>query len=147
MSRLCQSTTAALLFVSCCTTGVLADDPIQFLYPDEKGLEFHYLDRIDVSYESNFSAPFLFTWCGQGNAKLAQQDRPDGGNATSQITLQFTSDQDLDNDCWFNLRIHDLGDASPLGANSPAFTYLHATRDGGPVSSWPPDDQFASDDA
>lgn len=135
MSRLCQFTTTALLLVFCSISGALADDPLQFLYPDKEGLEFHYLDRIDVSYESNFSAPFLFTWCGQGNAQEAQQDRPDGGNATTQITLQFTSDGNLD--CWFNLRIHDLGDSSPLGFNSPSFTYVYTTRKGGPVSPRP----------
>lgn len=135
MSRLCQSTTTALLLVLCSIRGALADDPLRFLYPDKEGLEYHYLDRIDVSYESNFSAPFLFTWCGQGNPQQAQQDRPDADNATTQITLQFTSDGNLD--CWFNLRIHDLGDSNPLGFNSPAFTYVHTTRQGGPVSSRP----------
>ncbi|KKY31574.1 hypothetical protein UCDDA912_g08495 [Diaporthe ampelina] len=145
MSRLCQLTATALLLVLCSTRCALADDPIRFLYPDEQGLEFHYLDRVDVSYESNFSAPFLFTWCGQGNAKQKQKDRPDAGNATTQITLQFTSDEDLE--CWFNLRIHDLGDSSPLGANSPAFTYVHTTRQGGPVSSWPEiDDSLTTGD-
>ncbi|KAI7784573.1 hypothetical protein LA080_009810 [Diaporthe eres] len=132
MSRLCQFTITALLLVFCSISGALADDPLQFLYPDEDGLEFHYLDRIDVSYESNFSAPFLFTWCGQGNAQEAQQDRPDGGNATTQITLQFTSDGNLD--CWFNLRIHDLGDSSSLSFNSPSFTYVYTTRKGGPAT-------------
>lgn len=136
MPRLCQltTTTTALLLAVCGVRSALADDPIRFLYPDEKGLEFHYLDRIDVSYESNFTAPYLYIWCGQGNAKQKQMDRPDGGNATTEITLKFEADQDLDNDCWFNLRIHDLSDSSPLGANSPAFTYLHASRQGGPVS-------------
>lgn len=135
MTRLCQFTTTALLLLLCSGRGTLADDPIRFLYPDKQGLEFHYLDRIDVSYESNFSAPFLFTWCNPGNAQEAQQDRPDAGNATTQITLQFESDSDLQ--CWFNIRIHDLGDSSPLGANSPSFSYVHNTRQGGPVSSWP----------
>lgn len=144
MSRLCQLTTAALLLIPCTIRGALADDPLRFLYPDDKGLDFHYLDRIDVSYESNFSAPFLFTWCGQGNAQEAQQDRPDGGNATTQITLQFTADANLD--CWFNLRIHDLGDSSPLGFNSPAWTYIPTTRQGGPVSSPPRIGAFTTDD-
>lgn len=135
MSRLCRFTITTLLLALCSIRGTLADDPLRFLYPDKEGLEFHYLDRIDVSYLSNFSAPFLFTWCGQGNAQQAQQDRPDAGNATTQITLQFTSDGNLD--CWFNLRIHDLGDSSPLGANSPGFTYVYTTRQGGPVSSCP----------
>lgn len=143
MSRLCQFTTTALLLIFCSTRCALADDPIRFLYPDEQGLEFHYLDRIDVSYESNFSAPFLFTWCAPGTTQI-QQDRPDAGNATTQITLQFDSDDDLQ--CWFNLRIHDLGDSSPLGTNSPGFTYLHTTRQGGPVSSCSEiDDDFAAD--
>lgn len=136
MSRLWQFTTTALLLALCGTRCALADDPIRFLYPDKEGLEFHYLDRIDVSYQSNFSAPYLYIWCGQGNAKQKQMDRPDAGNATTEITLKFESDEDLQNDCWFNLRIHNLTDPSPLGANSPAFTYLHASRDGGPVSSW-----------
>lgn len=144
MSRPCQfttmtttTTTTALLLALC---GIIsgapaaaADNPIRFLYPDEQGLEFHYLDRIDVAYESNFSAPYLYIWCGQGNAKQKQMDRPDGGNATTEITLKFEANQDLENDCWFNLRINDLSDSSPLGANSPAFTYLHTTRQGGPV--------------
>jgi hypothetical protein len=137
MSRLCQFTATALLLLLFGSRGALADDPIRFLYPDEEGLEFHYLDRVDVSYESNFSAPYLYIWCGQGNAKQKQMERPDAGNATTQITLKFESDEDLQNDCWFNIRIGNLSNPSPLGANSPAFTYLHASRAGGPVSSWP----------
>lgn len=134
MPRLCQLKKTALLLAVYGVRSAQADDPIRILYPDEKGLEFHYLDRIDVSYESNFTAPYLYIWCGQGSAKQKQMDRPDGGNATTEITLKFEADQDLANDCWFNLRIHDLADSSPLGANSPAFTYLHASRQGGPVS-------------
>lgn len=135
MSRLCQLTTSALLLALCGVKGIFAaDNPIRFLYPDEKGLEFHYLDRIDVSYETNFSAPYLYIWCGQGNAGQRQMDRPDGGNATTQITLTFESDRDLQNDCWFNIRSNAVGESSPQGANSPAFTYLHAARKGDPVS-------------
>ncbi|POS81384.1 hypothetical protein DHEL01_v200218 [Diaporthe helianthi] len=137
MSRLGQlitTTTTALLLALNGEKMVLADDPIRFLYPDKRGLEFHYLDRIDVSYESNFSAPYLYIWCGNGNARQKQTDRPNGGNATTEITLKFERDQDLVNDCWFNLRPYDLSSSTPLGVNSLGFTYLHASRQGGPAT-------------
>ncbi|KUI55815.1 hypothetical protein VP1G_03165 [Cytospora mali] len=75
--------------------GTLADDPVQFLYPVDTGLIFHYLDRIDVSYQSNYSAPYLFTWCDPDDVQGAQSDRPDAYNATTEITLQFTSNAGL----------------------------------------------------
>ncbi|KAG8162631.1 hypothetical protein KVR01_007109 [Diaporthe batatas] len=141
MSRPCHPTTtaaAALLLALCglVIQGAMAGDkdPIRFLYPAEEGLEFHYLDRVDVSYLSNFTEPYLYIWCGQGNAKQKQVDRPNGGNATTEITLQFEADQDLEDDCWFNIRIHDLSSSVQQGNNSKAFTYLHTAREGGPAT-------------
>lgn len=113
--------------------GTLADSTIQFLYPVDTGLTYYYLDRIDVSYDSNYSAPYLYTWCDlDGSATEAQSDRPDGYNATTEITLQFTTDVN-DLDCWFNLRDIDLASSGAAGTNSKHWTYVNTTRDGGPV--------------
>lgn len=42
--------------------------PIRVLYPDRHGLEFYSEDAINVSYETNFTEPFLYVWCVQGVA-------------------------------------------------------------------------------
>ncbi|KUI70180.1 hypothetical protein VM1G_05680 [Cytospora mali] len=129
MLQLCHLTAAASVLLAG-IWGTLADDSVQFLYPVDTGLIFHYLDRIDVSYQSNYSAPYLFTWCDPDDVQGAQSDRPDAYNATTEITLQFTSDGDLD--CWFNLRETDSTDDQ--GINSVQWTFVNTTREGGPAT-------------
>lgn len=133
MLRLRHLTAATFLLLSS-ITATLAGDTIQFLYPADSGLTYHYLDRVDVSYESNYSAPYLYTWCVlDDDVQGAQSDRPDAYNATTEITLQFTSDVD-DLECWFNLREADVDSSDELGTNSAHWTYVNTTREGGPVS-------------
>ncbi|ROV95850.1 hypothetical protein VSDG_05133 [Cytospora chrysosperma] len=133
MLRLRHLTAATSLLLSS-ITATLASDTIQFLYPADSGLTYHYLDRVDVSYESNYSAPYLYTWCVlDDDIQGAQSDRPDAYNATTEITLQFTSDVD-DLECWFNLREADVDSSDELGTNSAHWTYVNTTREGGPAT-------------
>lgn len=46
--------------------------PIRILYPDRHGLEFYSQDAINVSYETNFTEPYLYVWCSQGVASRKQ---------------------------------------------------------------------------
>lgn len=39
-----------------------ADDSLRFLYP-LGGLTFYYMNTLVVQYESNYSSPYLYTWC------------------------------------------------------------------------------------
>lgn len=137
MLRLRHLTAAASVLLST-ISGALADDTIQFLYPVDTGLTYYYLDRIDVSYDTNYSAPYLYTWCLlDANVDEAQSDRPDAYNATSEITLQFTSEID-DLECWFNLRDADISSSGEPGTNSVHWTYVNTTREGGPVGGTHP---------
>lgn len=43
-----------------------AQNGVTFLYPT-KGLEFYYLDTVNVTWTSNFTTPFLFTFCSNPN--------------------------------------------------------------------------------
>ncbi|KAJ0109421.1 hypothetical protein J7T55_000346 [Diaporthe amygdali] len=73
------------------TGGNSAAQPIRVLYPDTDGLAFYAKDVINVPYETNFTEPYLYTWCVQGNASQAQEPtRPPGGNGTAQVVLDFT---------------------------------------------------------
>lgn len=133
MLRLRYLTAAAALLLLSRIPGAYADDTIKFLYPVDKELTYYYLDRIDVSYDTNYSAPYLYTWCDvDDDVEGVQSDRPDAYNATTEITLQFTSEIN-DLVCWFNLRDADVDTSSDAGANSAHWTYVNTTREGGPV--------------
>lgn len=54
------------------TGGNSAAQPIRVLYPDTDGLAFYAKDVINVPYETNFTEPYLYTWCVQGNASREQ---------------------------------------------------------------------------
>lgn len=137
MLRLRHITAAASVLLSR-IPGALADDTVQFLYPVDDGLTYYYLDRIDVSYNTNYSEPFLYTWCVlDGNVNEAQSDRPDAYNATTEITLEFPSETN-NLVCWFNLRGVDVDSSGEVGTNSAAWTYVNVTREGGPVGGTHP---------
>lgn len=61
-----------LTLLAAISGGNSAAQPIRILYPDRHGLEFYSEDAINVSYETNFTEPFLYVWCVQGNAKCEQ---------------------------------------------------------------------------
>ena len=131
MLRFGHHIAAASVLLSRITGTLAADQTIEFLYPVDDGLTYHYLDRVDVSFLSNYSAPYLYTWCDPDDVWGAQSDRPDAYNSTTEITLQFTSDVNLE--CWFNLREYDYDTSSDKGTNSVHWTFDNTTREGGPV--------------
>lgn len=49
-----------------------AAQPLRFLYPDRDDLDFLPGDVINLSYETNFTEPYLITWCRPGNASREQ---------------------------------------------------------------------------
>lgn len=131
MLRLSHYIAAASVLLSRITS--VLGDPIEFLYPVDEGGYFHYLDRVDVSYLSNYSEPYLYVWCEPLDVTLAQSDRPDGFNATAEVTLQFSTTGSLE--CWFNLREDSADDNSDdKGLNSVHWTFYPNERANGVVS-------------
>ncbi|KAI1075440.1 hypothetical protein F5B20DRAFT_559725 [Whalleya microplaca] len=106
-----------LILFLCNLQHILANpSPNQFLFPTAEQ-SFHYLDTIEVQYQSNFSAPSISVWC-----KIDETSAPwvksttnvDGFNASALVPLQFTKATI----CWFELRQDELG------INSPTFGYI-----------------------
>lgn len=66
--------TTALLTVPTALTGAgiaNADCGANFLFPT-KGLQFHHLDTISITYHSDLASPTLSCWCGApGSATLS----------------------------------------------------------------------------
>ncbi|KAI0131790.1 hypothetical protein BJ170DRAFT_717551 [Xylariales sp. AK1849] len=97
---------------------VQEDDSVTFLFPT-KGLTFYSNDTVNITYESSFSAPLLYTFCRETDGKTVSQKRIDhvgGFNASALVKLDF----DYNSPCWFDLKPNSTGS----GANSPGFTLL-----------------------
>lgn len=63
---------ALLTFLAGINGGNGAAQPLRFLYPDRDDLDFLPGDVINLSYETNFTEPYLITWCMPGNASREQ---------------------------------------------------------------------------
>lgn len=61
-----------LAFLAGINGGNGAAQPLRFLYPDRDDLDFLPGDVINLSYETNFTEPYLITWCMPGNASREQ---------------------------------------------------------------------------
>ncbi|OTB00306.1 hypothetical protein M426DRAFT_324355 [Hypoxylon sp. CI-4A] len=96
-------------------------DVNNFTYPTES-LTFNYLDTIIVSYESNISAPSLYTWCLYSGGDINQKrlDHVQGFDATATIKLNFTLNSQVTT-CWFDMKSDEPDRA--FGFNSPSFQY------------------------
>ncbi|KAI2606728.1 hypothetical protein GGR54DRAFT_619885 [Hypoxylon sp. NC1633] len=96
-------------------------NPNQITYPTQP-LSLHYLDTVEVTYNSNISSPSLYTWCrsGEGNVQQKRLDHPGGFNGSASVELNFTVDIEVAT-CWFNIRVRNL--SSTIGANGKAFQF------------------------
>ncbi|KAG8163057.1 hypothetical protein KVR01_007535 [Diaporthe batatas] len=118
-----------LLFLAGISGGNGAAQPLRFLYPDRDDLEFLPGDVINLSYETNFTEPYLITWCRPGNvSRLEDTIRVPAGNDSFPVTL--SSAEYGDTRCWFD--IEESEDRQGLNKNSPAFNYVNDTRSSGP---------------
>lgn len=71
--RLFKAVAAMLVLHTEQTTQQATDNHgVTFLYPTA-GLTMYYMDNITVVYESNFSAPRLYTFCGNSVRKSSHQ--------------------------------------------------------------------------
>ncbi|ROW13781.1 hypothetical protein VPNG_03507 [Cytospora leucostoma] len=89
---------------------------VQFLFPTQ-GAALHYDDYVQVQYTSNFSAPWLFTFCeaADGGAVNEKQHQGVGGfNSTAVVKLDWPG---ADTPCWFDLK-PDSSAADGSGANT-----------------------------
>ncbi|KAH8678275.1 hypothetical protein BX600DRAFT_493572 [Xylariales sp. PMI_506] len=96
-----------------------ASNGVTFLFPTE-GLTLYYLDTINVTYESDFSAPNLYTFCDSGN-DFIRSTAAAPYNGSTLVLLNFTSSTP----CYFDLR---PGTAAGQGANSDSFTLVNSQR-------------------
>jgi hypothetical protein len=70
--RKALSTTLLILPAALIGAGIAsADCGANFLFPT-KGLQFHHLDTINITYHSDLASPTLLCWCGApGRATLS----------------------------------------------------------------------------
>ena len=61
-----------LPFLAGITGANSAAQPIRILYPDKDGILFYPMDVANVPYKTNFTEPYLYTWCVQGVANREQ---------------------------------------------------------------------------
>ncbi|KAI1497860.1 hypothetical protein F5X99DRAFT_351216 [Biscogniauxia marginata] len=106
-----------------CRTIAENTNGVTWQYPTE-GLTFYYLDTVQVTYTSNFSGPFLYTFCldDVGNTIPKKLDEVTPYNGTVPTVLDWT---DASSACWFNLR---PGHEAILGSNSDRFEYKIGQR-------------------
>ncbi|KAJ0123158.1 cytochrome-1 [Diaporthe amygdali] len=103
----------ALFFA--CVSAMTPSNGVEFLFPTQ-GATLHYNDYVQVQYTSEFSAPFLYTFCRAASGSVSQkQSQGVGGyNSTALLKLSWTGS---DTPCWFNLK-PSAGAAVGKGANS-----------------------------
>lgn len=52
--------------------GIHSENGVEFLFPTQ-GTTLHYNDYVQVQYTSSFSAPWLFTWCMDGDRNIHRE--------------------------------------------------------------------------
>ncbi|KAI1329079.1 hypothetical protein F5Y16DRAFT_367362 [Xylariaceae sp. FL0255] len=115
-----QITVAAGFLVTPTTQQYIGSDHgVSFEYP-VTGLTLNYMDSINVTYESPFSSPLLYTFCGDSVQKRVDEVNP--YNSSALISLNWDGDE---TPCYFDLRPNTT---AGYGANSNKFAYNSTER-------------------
>jgi hypothetical protein len=66
---------AALLLLLVPAFAQRVDDANKILYPDVTGLTFHYMDTVNVAFETDYSTPWMYIFCNLSNGALEGRKR------------------------------------------------------------------------
>ncbi|KAI6081529.1 hypothetical protein F4821DRAFT_249077 [Hypoxylon rubiginosum] len=95
----------------------------RILYPREQQT-FYYLDTVLVAYESDFSNPWLHTWC-EVDGIPQEKSRKQVGGFSSSALIQLTF-KDGGDPCWFELSSGEESESKEI--KSLPFTYVEEER-------------------
>ncbi|KAI1772558.1 hypothetical protein F4818DRAFT_426385 [Hypoxylon cercidicola] len=99
--------------------------PERIIYPKQQQT-FYYLDTIEVTYKSDFSSPWLHTWCKvNGVPQEKTRNQVNGFNSSALVQLTF---KDGGDPCWFQLSSGDEGATDGLKILPFKFVELERIR-------------------
>ncbi|POS72915.1 hypothetical protein DHEL01_v208692 [Diaporthe helianthi] len=91
---------------------------------------FHHLDTVNVTYQSSYSAPWLYIWCYENKtantARFIRKTEVEPLNASALMHMDFSTSTP----CWFNLRD---GTKSNKGLNSENWSLKQTERRSGAI--------------
>ncbi|KAK7699421.1 hypothetical protein SLS64_011717 [Diaporthe eres] len=119
-----------------CAPDTSTDDQrsVTWIYP-KGGEVFHQLDTVNVSYQSSYPEPWLYTFCYENEtANTVRQIRmqeAEPNDASMLILMNFTTLTS----CWFNLRKNT---SSNTGSNTKKWSLTEIKRQSGPITTGAP---------
>ncbi|KAI3393461.1 hypothetical protein diail_4257 [Diaporthe ilicicola] len=119
-----------------CAADTSTDDQqsVTWIFP-QGGEVFRYLDTVNVSYQSSYPDPWLYTFCYEDEtANTVKQIRIQEAkrlNAFMLIPINFTSSTP----CWFNLRENTRENT---GSNCEKWNVTEVKRQSGPITTGAP---------